>query len=251
MESCCPRERFTLRVELSYMSMRRIVVSNSNDESKSCVVAPYSNSTKSLITFVVRGRDFSFDFPLLFPPRASSFDPFPVSPFRGNLALHFAFALFFAPSFAFSLALAFVLRFAFAPFLLPLPFSSDVVFSLPLPSATPGDSSVFDMSNLFFLCLRGVYLVVLMTSWAFTLFPEDVTFFFFAHMENAILQEVFRADVLSTPLWIFLIRAPILRLSHVLSTIFCTALSYDFLWRSSDKHWTDSRVYPFSAVCRR
>ena len=205
------------------MSMRRIVVSNSNDESKSCVVAPYSNSTKSLIIFVVRGRDFSFDFSLFFPPRASSFNRFSHVSYRENLVLHFAFDLlpllflFLLPSF-FDLLLP--------PFFCFCPSARTSCFPWLSRWQPHGIRRILTCLNLFFfLCLRGVYLVALMTSWTFTLFPEDVTFSFFAHMEKAILQEVFRADVLSTPPWIFLIRAPILRLSHVLSAFFCTALS--------------------------
>ena len=221
MESCCPRGRFTLRLEWSYMSMRRIVVSNSNDESKSCVVAPYSNSTKSLITFVVRGRDFSFDFSLFLPPRASSFDPFPMSPTAGT----WFFTLLLILPLLFLLLLPSFFDLLLPPFFCLCPSARTSCFPCLSRWQPQGIRRFLTCRIFFFLCLRGVYLVALMTSWAFTLFPEDVTFFFLAHMEKAILQEVFRADVLSTPPWIFLIRAPILRLSHVLSTIFCTALS--------------------------
>ena len=106
--------------------MRRFVFSNFSNESKSCVVAPSSNSANILITFMSKDGIFLLISPCVLPPRASPCDPFLVSRFVGT--------------WSFTLLLLFPL---------PLPFSLGVVFPLPFSWAPPRGIRRFDKSNLF------------------------------------------------------------------------------------------------------
>ena len=96
--------------------------------------------------------------------------------FRGNFVLHFALGSSLCSCLRFWSSMSFCLFLWSFLCLCPSVWSSCF---LCLHMGPPGNSSIFDWSNLF-ICSSGVYLMAVMASWAFTSFTvgaEDGTIF--------------------------------------------------------------------------